>query len=228
MKNRIDQLFKEKLEHHAQPAPAEAWSKIETALPKKNSIIIWWRLAAVLFLFGLLVSALYWLQSNDKTNTQPVLTEKKIDLPQVVEKKDLPIDRVEASREKNSMASNSKTNPVAYKTEIEKKQLVEDKIVEAPEALPEKTEVIAEFILQPVQETVPVAKVEKPIVLEFTLAPIEAYVVAQAEEKNTGLKKLWATAKDLKNGESTFDLQEFKENLFAHNTKKDKTKNNQQ
>jgi hypothetical protein len=227
MKNRIDQLFKEKLEHHAQPAPAEAWSKIEAAFPKKNNIIIWWRLAAVFLLFGLLVSAIYWLQSNDKENTQPVLTEKKTELPQAAEKKDLPIDKPEIIQEKKSIAKSLKSNQITRKAEIRKAQMVEDKIMEVTESLPE-TEVITEFILQPVQETVAVAKVEKPIVLEFTLAPIEAYVVAQAEEKNRGLKKLWATAKDLKNGESTFDLQEFKENLFAHNTKKDKTKNNQQ
>jgi hypothetical protein len=227
MKNHIDQLFKEKLEHHAQPAPVEAWSKIEAALPKKNNIIVWWRLAAVFLLFGVLASAIYWLQSNDKENTQPVLTEKKIELPKTHKKKDLPMDKVEASQEKRSIAKSSKSNPVARKTEIEKTQLAEEKI-EAPKLFTEKTEVTTEFVLQPVQETVAVAKVEKPIVLEFTLEPIEAHVVAQAEEKNRGLKKLWATAKDLKNGESTFDLQEFKENLFAHNSKKDKTKNNQQ
>ncbi len=227
MKNLIDQLFKEKLEHHAQPAPGGAWSKIEASLPKKNNIIVWWRLAAVFLLFGMLVSAIYWLQSNDKENTQPVLTEKEIELPKSDKKKDLPIEKGGVSQEKKSIAKSSKSNPVARKAEIRKTQLAEEKI-EAPKLLTEKTEVITEFVLQPVQETMTVAKAEKPIVLEFTLEPIEAHVVAQAEEKNRGLKKLWATAKDLKNGESTFDLQEFKENLFAHNTKKDKIKNNQQ
>lgn len=227
MKNRIDQLFKEKLEHHPQPAPVEAWSKIEASLPKKNNIIVWWRLAAVFLLFGMLVSAIYWLQSNDKENAQPVLTDKKIELPQAVEKKDLPIDKAKAFQEKKSIAKNSKANPIARKSEISKVNVTEEKIIEALKVL-EKTEVITEFVLQPAQETAAVTKMEKPIVLEFTLEPIETHVAARAEEKNTGLKKLWATAKDLKNGESTFDLQEFKENLFAHNSKKDKTKNNQQ
>ncbi len=226
MKNHIDQLFKEKLEHHAQTVPATAWSKIEAALPKKNNIIIWWRLAAVLALFGVLVSAIYWLQSNDKENTQPVLTNKKVELPQASDNKDLPIDKGGAYQERKSLAENTKLNPIARKKEISRKPIT-DKIGPT-EVLPEKTEVSTEFVLQPIQETVVVAKAEKPIVLEFTLEPIDAHVAARAEEKNSGLRKLWATAKDLKNGESTFDLQDFKENLFAHNSKKDKTKNNQQ
>jgi hypothetical protein len=202
--------------------------KIEATLPKKNNIIVWWRLAAVFLLFGMLVSAIYWLQSNDNENTQLVLTEKKTDLPQDVEKKDLLIDKSEVVKEKKSIAKNLKSNPIARKVELRKAQMGGDKIVKATEVLPEENEVITEFILQPVQETVIVSKVEKPIVLEFTLEPIEAHVVAQAEERNTGLKKVWAKAKDIKNGEGGFDLQNFKENLFALNTKKDKAKNNQQ
>jgi hypothetical protein len=223
MKNRIDQLFKEKIENHSRPVPTQAWTKIEAALPKKNNIIVWWRLAAVFLLFGMLVSAIYWLQSNDKENTQPVLAGKKIDSPsQPVEEKakDVSITRADVKQKEKPIAKISKT-------EIQRIQVAEDKT--SLEVIPETKEIIAETIVQPViSETMAAAKTEKPIVLEFTLEPIEAHVVARAEEKNSGLKRVWEKAKEFKNGEGTFDLQNLRENLFALNAKKDKTKNNQQ
>ena len=226
MKNHIDQLFKGKLEHHALPTPMEAWSKIEAALPKKNNIIVWWRLAAVFLLFGMLVSAIYWLQANEKENTQPMLAEKKVGPPsqsasQSAEEKATELSIIKAD-------ANQKQKRKVEKPRIEKVQANEKASMAEVVAGP-KNETAIEMVPQPVaKETVAIAKTEKPIVLEFTLEPIESHLVTRAADRNSGFKKVWAKAKDIKNGESTFDLQNFKENLFAHNTKKDKTKNNQQ
>ncbi len=226
MKNRIDQIFKEKLEHHSHSAPIEAWSKIEAALPKKNSIIVWWRLAAVFLLFGMLVSAIYWLQSNDKGNMQPALAEKKIEsISQPVEEKKEESSTTQAVPKQKVMIAKKSTSTTTS-AEIQKINVVKDKA--ELEVIPEPKEVVVEIIIQPaIQETVATTKNEKPIVLEFTLEPIETHRVTQSEEKNSGLKRVWAKAKDIKNGEDVFDLQNLKESLFAFNSKKDKINNNQ-
>jgi hypothetical protein len=81
-----------------------------------------------------------------------------------------------------------------------------------------------------VTETISVTKAEKPIVIEFTLEAIttDTQQVAQAsEEKNTGLKKIFDKALELKNGESDFgSLRDAKNELFALDFRKDKTKRN--
>jgi hypothetical protein len=220
MKNQIDELFKQKLEHHPLPVPTEAWVKIEATLPKKNKLIIWWRLAAVFLLSGLLVSAIYWLQANEKENAQSTLVEKKVEpLSQQVEKKvaEVVIHKIEAKVQQKPKIKNSKVEKP--KVEVAVAEVIEES----------KIEVIEQVILPTVKEAIAITtNIERPIVLEFTLSPIESTTVARAEEKSTGFKRMLEKAKDFKNGESTFDLQEFKENLFALNTKKDKVKNNQQ
>lgn len=219
MNNRIDQLFKEKLELHSIPAPANAWSRIEMVLSKKNSIIVWWRLAAVFLLFGLIVSALYWLQSTSEY-TQPMLVEKIV-APSVQPAKEKATELVTAKIE--SVEKKKRKMP-----RIEKTSAKDERSMTEVNPVP-KTEAIAESTPSPAQEAITVvAKTDKPIVLEFTLAPVEFQTVAHTEEKASGLKRVLEKAIDLKNGESTFDLQNFKESLFAHNTRKDKTKNVQQ
>jgi hypothetical protein len=224
MENRIDELFKEKLENHPLPVPTEAWAKIEESLPKKNKIIFAWRLAAAFVLLGALLTTIYVYQTKE-TGEDIIAKGKEVEpITQPIQEQKQSVANVE-EKEKEKI--------ISRQTAIIKKSKTENKVAteEIQPLVAENKPVIANEMIEPMVKpetnvSVVVAKVEKPIVLEFTLSPIETHVVTR-EEKNTGLKKFWATAKDLKNGESTFDLQEFKENLFALNTKKDKTKNNQ-
>jgi hypothetical protein len=69
---------------------------------------------------------------------------------------------------------------------------------------------------------------QKPIKLEFTLDDFasEEKVVATTEVKNTGLKRVLELAKEVKNGEGPVsNLREMKNELFALNFIKNKTKN---
>jgi hypothetical protein len=86
--------------------------------------------------------------------------------------------------------------------------------------------VASELTVSPTTTPVVVAQTEKPIVLEITLAAIETVVTAQVEEKNSGLKKFFIKAKELKNGESGINLADFANRLFASNHKQDQDKNN--
>jgi len=75
----------------------------------------------------------------------------------------------------------------------------------------------------------PIAKAEKPIVIEFTLDPVPSTtLVAKAPEaeKNNGFKKILDKAIDLKNGEGLGGLRDAKNELLAFDFKKDKTKRN--
>jgi hypothetical protein len=234
MKNKIDELFKGKLEHHATPPSAEAWAKIEEKLPKKNKIIFVWKLAAAFVLLGVALVALYWLQSNNDEAGKTELASKKTELPNQ-SKEERVIEPSVAKREIKQKENNSLKNHVAKsiqpsaKIESKKEEMLN--VVETPKDR-EKKELIAEINTQATKvEPVVILKKEKSIVLEFTLLPVEQPAIAQAEneneEKNTGLKKAFAFAKDLKNGEGGIDLSNLKENFFAHNTKKDKSRNNQ-
>jgi hypothetical protein len=53
---------------------------------------------------------------------------------------------------------------------------------------------------------------------------METVVADQVEEKNSGLKKLFIKAKELKNGESGINLADFANRLFASNHKQDQEK----
>jgi hypothetical protein len=84
--------------------------------------------------------------------------------------------------------------------------------------------VASELTVSPTTAPVVAAQTEKPIVLEITLAPMETVVADQVEEKNSGLKKLFIKAKELKNGESGINLADFANRLFASNHKQDQEK----
>ena len=69
--------------------------------------------------------------------------------------------------------------------------------------------------------------IEKPIKLEFTLEEVatDQTAVADTETKNSGLKKMWEKALQIKNGEGPVNqLLEKKDELFALNFKKEKQK----
>jgi hypothetical protein len=230
MKNQIDKLFKEKIEHHLTPVPTEAWAKIEATLPKKNKSLFSWRIAAVLALVGALLFVLYWGTSTNE-NRPPVMVEKRIELPtKGTEKKvkELPVATLEENSTVKPTRQNSPHSLPQRKSEIEKTTIAENKTTEI---IQEKQNERGETNVQPIDEMIASAKTEKSIVLEFTLASVETPARARAEdvaeERNPNLKKVWTIAKDLKNGESVLDLNNLKENLFAHNPKKDKLRNNQ-
>jgi len=223
MSNRIDQLFKKKLVDHRLPPSAEAWSKIESGLSKKNNTVILWRAAAVWILCGFFISAwFYWKSTQDRIQQLATQQEDIINTPPktqpLIEPEDLEED-------KNQAAVINKTT-----------QTTREKITSPKTDEPIKESTImkeTETELIPVLETVStetVAKAEKPIVIEFTLDPLPTTkLIAKAieVEKTNGLKKVLDKALDLKNGEGDLgSLRDAKNELFALDFRKDKTKRN--
>jgi hypothetical protein len=223
MNNPIDQLFKKKLGDLQATPSAEAWTKVEAGLSKKNNKVILWRMAAVLVLFGLLTATWLYTTETDQETQAISLTEANTESTSTGNELSIP---VQAETEKKSLEQNEHKSFNKLKTRSTK--VAVNTITEQAKEKEEVPLVIDQNIM--VTETISVTKAEKPIVIEFTLEAIttDTQQVAQAsEEKNTGLKKIFDKALELKNGESDFgSLRDAKNELFALDFRKDKTKRN--
>ncbi len=229
MENRLDELFKNRLEHHAAPPSGNAWQRIEGSLAKKNNTFAVWRIAAGVLLGVGLISALYWSQrSAVETNTQ--LSQRKTETPQQPVET-APPAAMEISKPASAVASVKGVpakNAEVLSVRTEKASVSKTEATIAA-SLPESTKPMQEVTVPnevpataDVAQVAQVTKIEKPIVLEFTLAPVTTEVTAQAEEKTNGFKKLFSKARDLKNGESGLDLSDLTNKLFASNQKQTK------
>lgn len=217
--NRIDELFRNKLANHPVAPSADAWQKVEAGLTKKNSVWVW-RLAAALVLFGL-VSAWYLWRSAE---VQPELVQQPVSPTQ----KEIPVI-VQPEEQKQNLAETKKGTPRNQKVNSKRSTS------EIKKAEPEKVNTQSEVTIQPeiliTENKTEPAPVRKPIVIEFTLdaipAPITEPAMASAGDDKSGFQKILEKARDIKNGESELgSLRDAKNELFAFDFRKDKTKRN--
>lgn len=225
MSNRMDQLFKKKLGDHRLSPSAEAWSKIESGISKKNNPVILWRAAAVFVLCGFFTGAWFYWQSNQEDNTQQLATQQDKTIDTTPETQEPLLEPAEKEQNNNQAAI------IKRPTRTQKERITPPKnneeVKEQSNMNETETGLIAD--LETVR-TEPVAKAEKPIVIEFTLDPVPATILiakATEAEKSNGFKKILDKAIDLKNGEGDLgSLRDAKNELFAFDFKKDKTKRN--
>lgn len=180
-------------------------------------------MAAVLVLFGLLTATWLYTTETDQETQAISLTEANTESTSTGNELSIP---VQAETEKKNLQQNEHKSFNKLKTRSTK--VAVNTITEQAKEKEEVALVIDQNIM--VTETISVTKAEKPIVIEFTLEAIttDTQQVAQAsEEKNNGLKKIFDKALELKNGESDFgSLRDAKNELFALDFRKDKTKRN--
>ncbi|MFM8739807.1 MAG: hypothetical protein ACKOC0_06340, partial [Cytophagales bacterium] len=89
--NKMDELFKNKLENHSLPPSAEAWEKVEHQLEKKSKPVIWWRAAAAVLLVGAMGWWAYtWQTSNTVSQTVATMDNPPAQSPAAIAKP--PID----------------------------------------------------------------------------------------------------------------------------------------
>ncbi len=213
--NQLDQLFRTKLDNYRVAPPAESWAKVEAKLSKKNNYAFVWRIAAGLFLFGLALGAgLYWQTDKQEFATTPV--KKEIIEPET----ELPL----AKAESNEVTHEDK------KTPITKKKSKAEPVITPIQVADNKPLVVEEIMINEPVITISepvVAKVEKPIVIEFTLEPLPTTTTVAEQKNPSTFRKVWDKAIDIKNGEGDFgSLREAKDELFALDFRKDKTKRN--
>lgn len=229
MNNRIDQLFKGKLIEHKIAPSAEAWEKVQAGISKKNKLVIVWRMAAVLVLLGVSVGTWYFLSVDE--------TGKAGQLSQINEVIKTEIETTEKAPEtitKSVKPNIAKTNKIVTEKNESKnvdhsiesiKDTMDNTVTqgyESKNALPDD---------RVFTETTLITQTEKPIVIEFTLEAVAKTPVTEvamaSEEENTGLRKILETARDVKNGDSDLGIiRDTKNQLFALDFRKDKTKRN--
>ncbi|MBL7875985.1 MAG: hypothetical protein JNL53_09985 [Cyclobacteriaceae bacterium] len=223
MSNPIDQLFKNKLGEHRVAPSAEAWTKVEAGLSKKNNKVLW-RVAAVLALFGLLTTT--WFYNTETNQEVQQVSQAEINTPESPKtESSLPnVAQTQTEEKKKVSVKEPKSLNKQRASEVAANTLVTEQPKEKEQgALPEFEPIIS-------TDVIAIAKTEKPIVIEFTLDALvtDSQPVAHAnEEKNTGFKKIFDKALEIKNGESDFgSLRDAKNELFALDFRKDKTKRN--
>jgi hypothetical protein len=221
MENRLDELFKNKLEHHTTTLSANTWKKIEMNLTTKNSPVVVWRMVAVFVLMGSLLYAIYWMKAGQTDVEMPGLVKENTI---VADEKPLSVEKLAEEKSHSLNPIKQKMHPVQKeaRTGAVAKVVTADRVksvsIETPEAALDGKKI--EITLKDVTTTEAVS-IQKPIVLEFTLTPIET-IIATTDERSTGLKRFFTKAKEIKNGERGLDLGEFTSRLFASTIKQDK------
>jgi len=229
MSNKIDKLFSRKLADHSLAPSANAWQKVEAGLSKKNNYVIAWRAAAVFVLIGLLTGSWFYWQSEQKERAMNLAGKKEVPAEIIPKVEVAPAITLQKEDPVQQVASNS------YQEKRQTSQQEKNKIAQQPQLAiinePQSIEVNeVETIKIETNETAVVIKTEKPIVIEFTLDPIAQatpIIAETTEPTKPALKKIWDKALDIKNGDAELGgLREAKNELFALDFRKDKSKRN--
>jgi hypothetical protein len=221
MSNKVDKLFKDKLEEHSLQPSAQAWEKVEAHLGKKNKMVIWLRVAAVLMLFGVLTFVgLNW---NDEEPRKELVKESGVRSQESGVK--------EQKVEEKPSVIEQHTTP---KRVIRKKKKVIDEAPVVEKGIEQQIAVIEpQKIEHPTPNIEPITINQQPttkkgITLTYSLPTIkkqEEPVLAQEEPKKTGLERVLEIAREVKNGDSPLaELREAKDDIFALDFRKDKNK----
>ncbi len=251
MSNKVDKLFKDKLESHSLQPSAQAWEKVEAHLGKKNKMVLSLRVAAAIALLGVLTFVgLNWNGRSEKVEiakdevTKGRGEERKsgraeeVKKPEVIEQ---PIVKHEVKKkvQKPGKISNDQSPIANNQSPISNTQqpisntqqvVVNDQEISTPHQAP-STEP-APSTEKGITLTYNLPPTKKGITLTYSLPPVNKDVAAAddvavaevAEPKKTGLERVLEIASEVKNGDYIGDLREAKDNILALDFKKDKNK----
>ena len=219
MSNRMDKLFKDKLQADSLQPSAQAWEKVEAHLGKKNKMVVWLRVAASLVLLGLLTVVV--LNSFDGYE------EPKEGIVKTTTGNEQPAD------DSKSEIRNSTPN---------EKPVTRNKKPETSNKKPETLEQVAVVEVQVPQQTDSVVEPRplniapstlnsaptKGITLTYSLPSVKKPVAEQTEPvvaKKTGFERVLEIAKEVKNSDNPLgELREAKDDILAFDFRKDKEK----
>jgi len=250
MENKIDQFFKDKLGGHTLPPSEDAWTKVEANTSKKNSIVGWRIAAAILITGALIsviawsqldtenneliLAAKKSKNNSSKENPAPQISQVEKKTNSNPPKSELSLTSKTPSPRFVSRQTESKSNqkesdenktwsvktPSTAKVVDENKSPFTAAFVETSED--KKASEDKKINNEATQPATIASTKRKPIKLEFTLEEfyIEQPVATVSEEKNSGLKRVWNLALEVKNGDGP--VHEMKNELFAFSFKKNK------
>ena len=225
MSNKVDKLFKEKLEGHSIQPSAQAWEKVEGHLGKKNKMVLWLRVAAAVMLLGLLTYAgLNWNNGYEEPQEQLVKEEIKKESGERSQESGVKAEEQVASNKKSEYRS-KKQEASAQRSALS---------TQNPEP---RTQNLEPIIEKPIEQIAVVPEVQaqstemkaaKGITLTYTLPTKKQTAVEEpmvAEVKKTGFERVIEIAKEVKNGDNALgELRQAKDDIFALDFRKDKVK----
>ncbi len=230
MNNLLDQLFRSKLEDHATPAPAAAWSRIEKQLAKKNNTPWLVRIAASILLVSVIGGS--WLMNSRTADTKLQSAAPLAQKAETIKPSDAkPVAIEPAHQKENKKASKSATreNLVPDNRPSKEVPAVQNEVHQPIEPVVSDD---VDPMISPVESQTTASHVasttvteRKPIVLEYRLEEVKPAAIAGNDSKEkTTLSRVIDFARDAKNGDARFgELRQAKDELFAFNFKKEKS-----
>jgi hypothetical protein len=223
MNNRLDNYFKERVHQHETAPSSEAWGKIEARRSKKNSKVTLLRIAAGIAAIGLISVMMIDLQKDapsQKLSQQNNEQRPARNLDKVKE----PKSQTRSSDTKELKKSHTQVRKIDKQADPKEKNIDLQATVTPDPVVLESNE--ARQIASLVEQEKPKAK---RIVIVYTLPTInkasQQNAVAGAEEKRTGLQKVMDVAMEVRASDIPLgQLREAKDDLFAFELKRDKTK----
>jgi hypothetical protein len=220
MENKLDKIFRNKLENHAMEPSAQAWEKVRVGIPTKNNTIGWaWRIAAAVTLMGVISMLVIgpWKGEGSSTlaNQTTESTQKKIKevTPSETRKEDVTTKKTEvpAKIESDKLIKPNKTvSPKNTRAPKLYNSPLEQPVAETnQETIKLDNQAVAINTIEPIQtetQNLPAvtdkASAEKTLVIVYTLAPVEGKPAAEPT-KIKPLQRMLTFAKDVKGGETT-------------------------
>ena len=225
MSNKVDKLFKEKLEEHTLQPTAKAWEKVEAHLGKKNKIVLWVRAAAAVMLLGVLT----FVGINWNSGASEKEIAKKIGTQEPVEEQGE--QKVEEKREQQQKEQphheirKQKTQPKVVTPMVDKvEEQQPEQIAVVPE--PEAVEEVLSQSQPDLTSHTSQPTIKKGITLTYSLPAVKKEATPQEPlvVKKTGFERVIEIAKEVKSGDALGELRQAKDDIFALDFKKEKNK----
>jgi hypothetical protein len=221
MENKLDKLFRDKLENHSVRPSASAWERVKVGTPKKNNTPVWaWRIAAAVALMG--VTGWFAYTQFDNQESLPVAqnnveseTKEKAKQLEPIAKDSEQTPEITSTVVPSITPTIKKTNPIQQPV-IQQVAAEESESLQPMVQLSE-TVAVVETAVEPtlISEPVEEVKKEKPMVIVYTLASVEPKQRVEPA-KVKPFRKVIEFAQDVKGGDVTLaSVRDWKDNLFG-------------
>lgn len=226
MENKLDKLFRDKLDNHSVKLSANAWERVKTnARPltpeggTTSARIAWaWRVAAALVLMGVTG----WFAYTQFADQESLQLAQKLESTKEAKQLDAVTKKIKPE-EKAIPTDQQKENPAIRKSNLIPQSVIQQTVARTePEVSQEEvnvseTIVVVETAIEPMILTQPVVepKKEKPMVIVYSLASVEPKQSVEPV-KVKPLRKVIEFAQDVKGGEVTLaSVRDWKDNIFG-------------
>lgn len=222
--NKIDRLFREKMNNLEVTPSAEAWSQVEKKIRPKKSLKVYWATAASILIFA---SWLLW-PSQAELDQTPIASE--ISYPPILESTEYTFAEIKVIEEKGKSSKNNvtvrKAKPQFVAKDSKSINQIKPAIEEiAPLEVETKTAVAVVELDEPdaIKELKTTNDVNDFSAVKITyIASTQAQAEEELQKKDTanGFKKFIAFAEKIDPGEMMADFKSAKDNLLNNGFKK--------